>query len=174
MDETRFENSSVQTEEMSAEIVRLQMGIKRTILLFIVAIMGLNYVSSAVWEIMWGYGYFYLVISLVWILMALYLFFQPRIAAKLHMRRANKFHDGIIPQTQVLFGEEELIAQSGDSKLKIPYNKLNKIKVSKNLMILTVKKYSHVTICKDGFTKGTYEEFLAFLRAKCPDLKIPE
>lgn len=174
MDEILFENAFTLDEELSAEIVKMQLGVRRPIFLIIGILMELYILQCAVFSFLLDYhSPFYLLMSLFWMGFILFIFFRPRIAAKQHMRRCRKFYDQAIPEIHVRFAREELIAQTGDQLMKLPYQKLNDVKISKHLMMLRVKKLSYVVIHKDGFTQGTYEEFLAFLKARCPNLKLP-
>ena len=172
MDEILFENVFTADAESSAQIAKMTTGKARTALLIALVILFVNYVRDAYLEFVQGYGYFYLVLCLVWLGLILYLFFQPRIVAMLHIRRANKFYDGELPENRILFTGEAIAVNSGNNQFRLPYAKLTRVRSSGNVVMLMANKFTYVSIRTDRFTKGTYEEFLVFLKAKCPNLKI--
>lgn len=174
MDEVLFECRFTETEERTVELVGRIMKARRVILMILIAPIALWFVWSAVEEILFGQGFFYTALSVVYVLLFLYLIFQSRITAKIHFRRTMKFYNGTMPEAHYVFTGQEILSHYGDQQIRIPYDKLNRVLISKHLMILFAQKYARVAFPKDSFTKGTYEEFLVFLRTRCPDLKIPE
>ena len=59
----------------------------------------------------------------------------------------------------------QMASQNGASG-KLEYGNVNKAIQTKNLIILETKAKLFYVFAKDGFTKGTSEEFIAFLRCK--------
>ncbi|MCL2046137.1 MAG: YcxB family protein [Oscillospiraceae bacterium] len=53
-----------------------------------------------------------------------------------------------------------------DVKYNIPISQIKSIKKSKNFILLRTKAKQIVVLAKDGFTKGTLDEFLDFITAK--------
>ena len=53
-------------------------------------------------------------------------------------------------------------------KMKVPVESMTQGKTS------YVTRKSSISLTRDGFTLGSFEEFKKFLAEKCPDVKIPE
>ena len=49
---------------------------------------------------------------------------------------------------------------------RVEFSSVNRVVLTKNLIILRTKAKQHVTFHKDHFAKGTSEEFVAFLKSK--------
>ena len=129
------------------------------------------FLISMWFEILGWQHWFFFLLSLGY---TLYYYFLPVINAKRYMRHALKYHNGVIPENHELFTEQEIILRDHAGETRLSYDKFDKAQSTEHMLILTARKYMRLIVHKDCFTKGTYEEFLAFLRAKCPDLKIPE
>lgn len=173
MDEILFENVFTEDENTLTEIGKTHRGSFRQIFLVILILLTLYFAQAAVASILMWQDYTYLLFVLVYLLLDLYYLFAPRINARIYMKRSLKFHDGMIPEHRISCTGKELCATFGKQQVLIPYDKLDKAAVTKHCIVLTAKKYARITLRKDSFTKGTYEEFTQFLRAKCPALKIP-
>ncbi len=105
------------------------------------------------------------------------LFFYPLI--KLH-RIANKREKvfvelyGSTPEGQTHFYDDCLVStNSADkSEIKIDYRRIIKVKQSKNLYLLIMKQKIVIMVDKNGFEKGTGEEFEQFIKSKAVNAKI--
>ena len=100
--------------------------------------------------------------------------FFPRIYAASLISGMKKQNDGVLPETVVAFGEENIQMFEGMMHLTIEYRKITKALRLKHSYALFNGKRTAVLIKPDGFTKGSFEEFKTFLREKCPDIKIEE
>ena len=176
MNETLFENSYLPTEERSREVIRRNIR-GRIILLSLIYVMLSFRLVRLIVECIW-YGiyvefYLYLLTAAVFVA-TLFILFQARYFAWRNIRKLRKFYDGELPMQYIDFTEEEIICRFGENLSRTPYRKLDKVVFTKNTLILCSQKVTRIPVTKDGFTKDTYPEFLAFLRTKCPTLKIPE
>ena len=102
----------------------------------------------------------------------LYLLFLPRIKTKRYFKNMKQHHNGIVPETRVICTEEDITVWFGKNCGHIPYDKITKVCFYKNIICLEAGKVSRAVLLQDAFTKGTKEEFIDFLRMKCPNLKI--
>lgn len=70
------------------------------------------------------------------------------------------------------FGERIRLLGSNKSETFFDYAQVTRIFDTKRLLVLRVGKHLGVVVGKDGFTTGTFGEFIDFLRAKCPGARI--
>ena len=100
--------------------------------------------------------------------------FLPRFYAWSMIRNTKKQNDGILPETRVVFSEENIQMFEGMVHLTIEYRKIQKAVRLKNSYALFNGKRTAVLLKPEGFTEGTFEDFKLFLREKCPGIKIAE
>ena len=103
---------------------------------------------------------------------AVYLIFLPRINTKRYFKHMKRHYDGSIPETRVICTEEDITVWFGKDCGHLPYDKITKIYFYNNIISLQAGKVLRATLIQDAFTKGTKEEFIEFLRVKCPNLKM--
>ena len=79
-----------------------------------------------------------------------------------------------IPEAETNFYDEYVFGVSSTNKeeVKLNYEKIKKIKQSKNMYLLILGKNLVVMVNKDGFIKGTCEEFEEFIKNKAANAKI--
>ena len=100
--------------------------------------------------------------------------FLPRLYAWSMIRNTKKQNDGILPETRVVFSEENIQMFEGMVHLTIEYRKITKgIRLKHSYALMTGKRNA-VLIKPDAFTKGSFKEFRAFLAEKCPGISIAE
>lgn len=115
----------------------------------------------------------------VWLLAVMYLVFMivqffPRIFAWSSLRNAKKQNDGVLPETRVIFTEENIRIFEGMVHLTVEYRKVTKaIRLKHSYAVMTGKRTA-VLLKPDAFTKGSFKEFRAFLSEKCPGISIAE
>lgn len=97
----------------------------------------------------------------------------PGLAASMRFHQKRKRNNGIVPERRVTFGET-IEMEEGMTRMSVEYSKIVRVKRLKYSYALMFDKRSGVMLDPDGFTKGSFAEFKAFLRAKRPDLEIPE
>ena len=100
--------------------------------------------------------------------------FLPRLYAWSMIRNTKKQNDGILPETRVVFSDENIQMFEGMVHLTIEYRKIRKAVRLKNGYALFNGKRTAVLLKPEGFTEGTFEGFKVFLREKCPGIKIAE
>lgn len=79
-----------------------------------------------------------------------------------------------IPESTTFFNDDHLFSTSEttNGELKLEYNKIIKVKQSKNLYLLILKERLVVMVDKNRFKKGTCEEFEEFIKSKAVNAKI--
>ena len=87
------------------------------------------------------------------------------------IEQEQKFLDTEEVTATVLFGDVIRSTASRGTN-EIPYDKVTKIYHTKYGMSLLDVRNRFVLLDKDGFTKGTFEEFAPFIQEKCPQAKI--
>ena len=97
---------------------------------------------------------------------------QPRYYAAKNYKKKLKQFDGNIPPTQVWF-KEEIIYQDGIVQITIPYAKVKKIDVTKNLVCIWDEMGNGIDFQADSLVKGNVPELMRFLAERCPQLKLP-
>ena len=102
----------------------------------------------------------------------LWLAAMPEITAFLSLRRITK-QLGEVPSSRLEFGENIEISQ-GEMQMTIEYSDIRWVKQYRHTFILAMKDHMGISLDPDSFTTGDFASFKAFLREKCPDVKIPE
>ena len=100
-----------------------------------------------------------------------FLFYSRNIyrrAAKQQMKTIQDFYDGVMPTQVIRVTADTLYYINGCQSFCVPLRKLSRTTVTKNGLLLRAGNYYQFYLRKDSFTKGTYEDFLEFLKEKCP------
>ena len=116
-------------------------------------------------------NWLFLLISIAYLT---YCCIRHRIAARQYMKNVSKFYGNTIPETIHSFSGDTIYSVFGNQTFHVPLAKVDILTETDHLLILCIGKNYRMTLKKGSFTKGTYPEFLAFLRTRCPSLKIPE
>lgn len=79
-----------------------------------------------------------------------------------------------IPEVTTFFNDDNIFSVTEENKgeLSISYDKIIKIKQSKNLYLLILKEKLVIMVDKKRFTKGSCEEFEKFIKEKAINAKI--
>ena len=104
---------------------------------------------------------------------AIYFLLLPCIQVKRGMKKELKFHQGVLPTNTARFWDKISIENEMASR-NWEYKHLTGVYSFKYSYCLRFADKTVLLLGRDGFTKGTFEEFKQFLREKRPDLKIPE
>lgn len=169
--ETLFENVYVSDEKMMREFFRKYSVGPTPVISIITGILMLIELPALVVGIMlredvWLLATMYLVLVLVQ--------FFPRLFAWASLRNMKKQNDGVIPETRVVFTEENIQMFEGMMHLTIEYRKIIKgIRLKHSYALMTGKRNA-VLLKPDRFTKGSLEELRSFLGDKCPGIQIAE
>ena len=97
----------------------------------------------------------------------------PSWMGSLTYRKKLKYYNGTMPDTTVRFGAEIRISDV-DSNHTIQYDKIKKLIVTEDGIVLWLMDSRAIAIPKSTFTLGSLQEMLALLREKCPQLKLPD
>ncbi len=99
--------------------------------------------------------------------------FMPHLYAWSALRNGKKQNDDVLPETIVTFGDV-IELHEGMVHLTIEYRKITRVIRLKHSYMLMLGKRNGVMLRTDCFTKGTFEEFKQFLKAKRPDLVLAD
>lgn len=104
---------------------------------------------------------------------AVWLFFRPWMAASKSIKQDLKFAGTEDQESVTKFGAE-ICDETKHQMVTVPYDKLEKIHITDNVILLVDTRKMALILDRNGFTKGTLQEFLPFLQEKCPQLKLPK
>lgn len=99
------------------------------------------------------------------IVLILVIIFIPMGQVKILENYNKRLHNGKIEKTVITF-DKNIVMDEGKQHLEIGYSQISKIVETKSLVVLMMGRFSAVIVYKDGFTKGTLEEFKQFIDKK--------
>lgn len=102
---------------------------------------------------------------------ATWIFLRPWLAAGKVFKRELQYEDAEYLRSVTKFGDE-ILDESKSMTTTTPYDRIESIYISSELIILRDTRKADNILNKNGFTKGTFEEFLPFIQEKCPQAKI--
>ena len=187
-----FENKFTIDQQVMTENVRSNRGIFLILTRIPVVITGLGILSILARAVV--RQEFDLPLLLRWVIFGL-LFLRiattPRRTARKVIRNFKNLYkvDGVEATTQ--FGDKIVYTLHGAETCEYEYESVRKVISAKGSYILCFKmkvpvagmskgktdyitKKSAISLSRDGFTQGNFEEFKKFLAEKCPNVKIPE
>lgn len=170
LDEILFENIYTDTEDLMAEQYKKLFTSYRRLWVPIYSVLSVVFL---LYVFLFGgvKNWLFLLIAISYLI---YSCIRHRIAARQYMKNVSKFYENTIPETVHSFSGDIIYSVFGNQTFHVPLAKVDILTETDHLLILCIGKTHRMTLKKDSFTKGTYPEFLAFLRTKCPSLKIPE
>lgn len=135
---------------------------------FLIAYLGLAvYIYFTLYNII-----FSVAVALIGILLSAYPHIRIYIIARNREKQLLELLNEI-PESETMFFEDHLMSVStNNAELKLEYGKIKKVKQSKNLYLLVLKKKLVVMVDKNRFEKGTCEEFEKFIAEKAVNAKI--
>ena len=77
----------------------------------------------------------------------------------------KRLNNGKIEKTKVIFSDN-IVMDEGKVHLEFEYNQITKIIETKSFIVLRLSENSAILVLKDGFVKGTQEEFSKFINEK--------
>lgn len=77
----------------------------------------------------------------------------------------KRLNNGKIEKTKVIFSDN-IVMDEGKVHLEFEYNQITKILETKSFIVLRLSENSAILVLKDGFVKGTQEEFSKFINEK--------
>ena len=169
--EILFENTYITDKHMMREFFRKYSIGLRPVISIITTILMVIYAPVLVVGVKLGRD--------VWLLAAMYLVFItlqffPRLFAWSSLRNTKKQNDGLMPETRVVFTEENIQMFEGMVHLTVEYRKITKAIRLKHSYALMTGKRTAVLLKPDRFTKGSFDAFRGFLAQKCPGISIAE
>ena len=161
--EPLFENHYIRDEAMFREFFR------RTQLLSPASIIGylccgyllFNFIVA--WAVL-GYFELYLLLFAAGLLGFYWLLYRRSI--KLTMNRELEMSSGKPLEQRLVVTEDCFIGYAPTSSVEIPFDSVKKVLQTRNLILVCTKAKQAFVFPKATFTKGTPEEFLAFLKSK--------
>ena len=110
----------------------------------------------------------------IWsVLYAIFLYFRPWMVAAKTIKQETKFDGTEMVESVTKFGDEIQDA-SKHLSMTAPYDKIEDIHFSEYTIVIKDSRKNYLILDKNGFTKGTFEEFLLFIQEKCPQLNLPK
>ena len=160
--EILFENRFVRTKEILREFYRYAYFKNPTILIADIALLALLAVSL----LLWGTHLPLAVVIVVPVVAAAQYWTYTR-AVNAVMKRDDELTAGGKLEVTAAATEEKLVnTDSTGASMELPYDKVKKIAQTKSLILLRSQANFWYILPKNTFTKGTAEEFLAFLKSK--------
>lgn len=95
----------------------------------------------------------------------------PWRVAKKEIKKDRQFSGKEQPFSLTKFSDQIYDEDTNRTNI-VPYDKVKQIHISANLVAMIDIRDFGIVIDKNGFRKGTYEDFLKFIQAKCPQAKI--
>lgn len=95
-------------------------------------------------------------------------FFNAKKAARDHCKVMNGDHETILRFTDT--GISGNIAQNEQN---FQYSQLCRVRSTRSMWLLLISKRVAILVLKEGFTRGDAGDFPAFIRSKCPGIKVP-
>ena len=115
-----------------------------------------NGLSKAVWII-------FLLLGFMAALLLLFSITNQKKAVKIEKERMEVTHKGIVPTLQITVAED-IHMVSPQMERHLDFTSVEKILETKNLIVLLLKGNMTITLCKTGFTEGTWENCLTYLK----------
>lgn len=106
------------------------------------------------------------------VVLLVFLWRLPGSTARSIMKEVVKQNNGQIPECVALFGDV-ILSNMGEQE-GYDYSRIRKVVALKHSYVVYIDKRVSIPVTRDGFVKGDFASFKAFLREKRPDLKIPE
>lgn len=106
------------------------------------------------------------------VVLLIFLWRLPGSTARSIMKEVVKQNNGNVPECVALFGDV-ILSNMGEQE-GYAYSRIRKVVSLKHSYVVYIDKRVSIPVTRDGFVKGDFASFKAFLREKRPDLKIPE
>lgn len=170
--ETRFECSFETTRENVQEFYRYFHFRTRYILLPLLAI--LIFLGGAIFQIiLFGWrGLYIFMLAFALVVYPALLLYRYKRDVKTILARSRELHGDKPAVSRTLFAEDEITLLDADGNAHpFAYDNLQQVIVTKNLLILRSKAHQSILCEKEKFTKGTWNDCVAFLLEKGLKLK---
>lgn len=161
--EILFENTYVRNKEMAKEIYRYYFFRRKgMIILYILCSLALiSDIVNAIFED--GSGWYSCIIIPLLLLYIIISYFRT---VNLTVKRDAEIHGKEITTDAIVTEDYIQNTLSTGAVISVEYSKIKKAAQTKNLILLFSDANLIYIFRKDGFTKGTTDEFIAFLKSK--------
>lgn len=170
----QFENKLFMTPQMMSEVMWNQMKVMKTVMRVALCAVIACAVYGVVVSLMNGFLATSVFIPVVIAAVLLYLCWQmPNSTVRGVVKELARHNGGKLPETTTVFGDK-IVTTTMDNSVEYDYSRILAVRSLNHSYLLVVGKRESLPVKRDGFTQGDFESFKAFLRAKRPDLTIPE
>ena len=168
--ESVFDCDFTPTVRKSANRIR-KLSPGRTILMLVLGIGIFGYIMpiTVITTILYGVQPGWILFALFSVAYLLYGIFMPEISGYFWVRRFKKECDSY----HISFGDCIEVRQ-GNVRVYWEYTDIKRVVRLKYYYELQKDKHMGIMLDPDTLTGGTFEEFMQFLRGKCPDAKLCE
>ncbi len=118
-----------------------------------------------------GVGDYLLPCGIVLLVMGLWGLSWPGIRAMIGYKKALKTYGGKMEPSTVTF-EKEIVNETPNGILKMPYDKVKTIHFLKNSMVIEDDRGVGILVSKKGFTQGEYMDCVNFLCEECSNMEL--
>ena len=187
-----FENKCTVDQQIMAESVRSGRKIFVTVTRIPVIITGLGIVSILARAAIQSYLDLPMLLRwTIFFLLFLRIATTPRRTARRVIKNFKSMYKVDSVEATTRFGDKIVYTLQGAETCTYNYDAIQKVVSAKNSYVLYFKmkvavdsvtkgktdyvtRKSAISLTRDGFTQGNFEEFKKFLAEKCPNVKIPE
>ena len=159
-----FENVTVETEQMLKEFIQT---VHRKRLLRNKIIMGFFAAAFLYLAVVRGSTLLYIVAA-AYAGLAVWQFMVPGYHAKKSIQKKLAFYNQTNPPLTFRFFDDHFEVSDVDSWNSASYDKISAIDCMNHSILLRVENREAFSLNRSGFQKGTPEELVNFLGAKCP------
>lgn len=171
--EFQFENRFKMTEKMLVETTWANSKALSIILAVATTVLAMGAGGNLIGALINGTVDAKSLISLVCgAILLVFLWRLPGSTARSIMKEVVKQNNGDVPECVALFGDL-ILSNMGDQE-GYDYSRIRKVVALKHSYVIYIDKRVSIPVTRDGFVKGDFESFKAFLHEKRPDLKIPK
>ena len=158
-----FENKYIRDKETAKEISAF-LYLKRPLSIAVGILCALCFAVHLTFFIL---GYEYSVLGFIllpsYIAYKLYCYF---VSKNSFIKRDAEVSKGDIVITTRVYEDHITVTASNGSVVELEYDKIKKISVTKNYILMLSQARLLFILKKDGFTKGKFEDFTAFIKSK--------
>lgn len=172
--ETLFENRCELDETMIVDYYKAQEKKMRTLRMVATVVCAVVVIEMLAGVLLETTGTVFAFVTVVINLAAMYLlWFSTPMVIKKTVGWFREFTGSQSAELTYRFGDTIQVI-CDDKTMELTYKQITMVDFFADHVVLGIQKNMMLFIAIDSFTKGNFSEFKQFLRAKRPDLKIPE
>lgn len=161
--ETKFENHYVRDKEWAKDILKFTC-FKRPIHFVFYILSAICLCFGIYFIILYSYfNFIYFFVPLFWMFAVFFVYFRN---VNIVLKRDIELHGKPIDVTVSVTDNSIIMSQSTGSEYTLNFSEVKKTICTKKFICLWSKTNMLYPIKKDGFTAGSYEEFVSFLKNK--------